>query len=150
MSIVDPNEYKKQLKMLNDRYYLILDELITVYPKYKMKPEDSMYSDTYITDKGNLTKLQKDLFLYKNNLEQTMKTVGEDILVVDKQIMQLEKENSFFKKRLDSLKEGQNASKLLLKNTVYLHNEDLVANLLLGLVFMGSAYGCYKHNKTQA
>ena len=150
MSIVDPNEYKKQLKMLNDRYYLILDELITVYPKYKMKPEDSMYSDTYITDKGNLTKLQKDLFLYKNNLEQTMKTVGEDILVVDKQIMQLEKENSFFKKRLDSLKEGQNASKLLLKNTVYLHNEDLVAILLLGLVFMGSAYGCYKHNKTQA
>ena len=150
MSIVDPNDYEKQLTALNDRYYLILDELITVYPKYKMQPENSMYTETYTTDKGNLTNLQKDLFLYKNNLEQTMKTVGEDILVVDKQIALLEKENSILKKKLDSLKEGQSAAKLLLKNTVYLHNEDLVANLLLGLVFIGSAYGCYKHNKTQA
>ena len=150
MSIVDPDEYEKKLKELNDRYYLILDELITVYPKYKMSPEDSTYTSTYVTDKGNLTKLQKDLFLYKNNLEQTITTVGKDILVVDKQIAILEKENGLLKKRLDSLKEGQNAAKLLLKNTVYLHNEDLVANILLGLVFIGSAYGCYKHNKTLA
>ena len=148
MGIVDPDEYEKKLKELNDRYYLILNELIAVYPKYKMSPESSMYASTYVTDKGNLTKLQKDLFLYKNNLENTIRALGKEILDIDKQIAKLEKENNILKKRLDSLKEGKNAAKLLLKNTVYLHNEDLVSNILLGLVFIGSAYGCYKHNKT--
>lgn len=140
MSYKTPSYYEKTMKELNQRYYLILDELVEVFPKNKMYPDYLAYSKPFKNDMSNLIKLQSDFFLYKNDLETDIETLDKEIKSVNEQIENLEIENKQLNKTLESLKNSNNASHGMLSDTKLLYNQKLIGNWLLFAIIVGTGY----------
>ena len=140
MSYKAPSYYEKKIKELNQRYYLVLDELVKLFPKNKMFPNYLAYSKPFTNDMSNLIKLQADFFLFKNNLESDIDTLDKEIKNINEQIENLEQENKQLTKRLESLQNSNNASHGMLSDTKLLYNQKLLGNWLLFALIVGAGY----------
>jgi hypothetical protein len=140
MSYKEPSFYEKKIKELNQRYYLVLDELVKLFPKNKMYPKYLAYSKPFTTDMSNLIKLQTDFFLFKNELASDIDFVDKNIRRVNEQIENIEDENKELSKTLESLQNSNNASDGMLSDTKLLYNQKLLGNWLLVLILLGTGY----------
>ena len=99
-----PEHYVKRRKELNDRYYLLLHEVTTLFPKFKSRPDFPEYSKQFATDEGNMNKLQSDFFLMRNGLEKNISSLGKEIKQVDSKISIIEKENQDMSRKVQTLR----------------------------------------------
>ena len=81
-----PSQFKQKIKELNQRYFLIIDEVVKTYPNYKIKENNDMLQDSYKKNLGNLQKLQAEFFLFKNNINKNTETLNDDIKQIDEKI----------------------------------------------------------------
>jgi septal ring factor EnvC (AmiA/AmiB activator) len=136
--------YKNTLKELNKNYYSVLDEMVKVFPKYKLYPNFQSYSKDYTEDMGTINKIQTEFFLFRNNLNSESDSIDKDIKKINNQIAKLEKENKHLTKTLDSLNNSNNASHGMLSDTKLLYNQELSGNWLLTFILIGVVYKYYK------
>ena len=139
-----PSYYKNTLKELNNKYYSVLDEMVKVFPKYKMYPTFQTYSKEYTEDMGIINKIQTEFFLFRNNLDSDNDTINKDIKKVNKEIAQFEIDNKHLTARLNSLQNSNNASHGMLKDTKLLYNQKMAGNWLLFFVLTSVVYKYYK------
>ena len=139
-----PEHYVKRRKELNDRYYLLLHEITALFPKYKSHPDFPSYSKNFITDKGNMNKLQSDFFLLRNDLEKNISSLGRKIRQVDSKISNIEKENRHMSGKVRTLKSGGAAAQGMFNDTQLIYNQQVIGNLLLGGVITGVGVIYYK------
>ena len=139
-----PEYYVKRRKELNDRYYLLLHEITALFPKHKANPNSSTYSKSFITDTGNMNKLQSDFFLLKNGLEKNISSLGGEIRQVDSKISKIEKENKNMSGKVRILKSGGNAALGMFNDTQLIYNQQVLGNLLLGGAIAGVGVIYYK------
>jgi chromosome segregation ATPase len=140
MSYKTPSYYENTIKELNQRYYLVLDEIVKLFPKQKMYPKYLAYSKPFTNDMTNLNKLQTDFFLFKNSLESDIESLDKDIKLTNEEIDNLEHENKKLSATLESLKNSNNASHGMLEDTKLLYNQQLFGNTLLFLILLGAGY----------
>ena len=140
MSYKTPSYYENTIKELNQRYYLVLDEIVKLFPKQKMYPKYLAYSKPFTNDMTNLNKLQTDFFLFKNSLESDIESLDKDIKKTNEEIDNLEHENKKLSATLESLKNSNNASHGMLEDTNLLYNQQLFGNTLLFLILLGAGY----------
>ena len=122
-----PSYYKNTLKELNNKYYSVLDEMVKVFPKYKMYPTFQTYSKEYTEDMGIINKIQTEFFLFRNNLDSDNDTINKHLTA-----------------RLNSLQNSNNASHGMLKDTKLLYNQKMAGNWLLFFVLTSVVYKYYK------
>ena len=127
-----PEYYVKRRKELNDRYYLLLHEITALFPKHKANPDSPTYSTEFITDTGNMNKLQSDFFLLRNGLEKNISSLGGEIRQVDSKISKIEKENRKMSGNVRILKSGGDAAMGMFNDTQLIYNQQMLGNLLLG------------------
>ena len=139
-----PEHYVKRRKELNDRYYLILNEITTLFPKYKSSPDSTTYSTEFITDTGNMNKLQSDFFLLRNGLEKNITSLGKEIKQVDSKISNIENENRNLSGKVHTLKSGGDAAQGMFDDTQLIYNQQVIGNLLLGGTIAGIGVIYYK------
>ena len=139
-----PEHYVKRRKELNNRYYLILNEITTLFPKYKSSPDSTTYSTEFITDTGNMNKLQSDFFLLRNDIEKNISSLGRNIKQVDSKISNIEKENRNLSGKVRTLKSGGDAAKGMFDDTQLIYNQQVIGNLLLGGAIAGIGVIYYK------
>ena len=139
-----PEYYVKRRKELNDRYYLILNEITTLFPKYKSSPDSPTYSTEFITDTGNMNKLQSDFFLLRNGLEKNISSLGKEIRQVESKISNIEKENRNLSGKVRALKGGGDAAQGMFDDTQLIYNQQVIGNLLLGGAIAGIGVIYYK------
>ena len=72
--------YTKKLDEINDGFYLILDELVTLIPNYRTYPKLTVYSEKYGKNLQNFKENQADFFMLKNDMEK-------DLGVIDKLVL---------------------------------------------------------------
>jgi len=138
------SDYNASLKELNKEYYTVLDEMVKVFPKYKMYPTFQSYSKEYTTDMGTINKIQTEFFLFRNNLESDIDKLNKDIKKVNKEIAHLESENNELSKNLDYLNNSNNASHGMLSDSKLIYNQQLSGNWLLFFILTGVIYKYYK------
>ena len=139
-----PEYYVKRRKELNDRYYLLLHEITALFPKHKAHPNFPAYSESFITDTGNMNKLQSDFFLLRNGLEKNISSMGGEINHVDSKISKFEKENKKMSDKVRTLKSGGAAALGMFNDTQLIYNQQVLGNLLLGGAIAGIGVIYYK------
>jgi len=142
-SYQSPAYYDKTLKDLNKRYYSVLENIVKIFPRVKLHPEFKAYTKPFSKDMTDITKLQSDFFLFKNELDSDSNHLSSDIKMDNEKIALLEKENKKLSATLFSLQNSNNASYGMLQDTKLLYNQMLAANWLLFLVGTGAVYGYY-------
>ena len=133
-------DYTSTFNELNDGFYLILDEIVSLLPNYRTYPNIPSYGQSYAVALQNFKENQADFFMLKNNIENELLVLDNDIEVKNAQIVALDLEITALKDRLDYLINSNNAGEGLLTDTELLHNQKYVGNLLLLITILGLCY----------
>jgi septal ring factor EnvC (AmiA/AmiB activator) len=139
-----PSTYETRNNELNQRYVIIVDEIVKTYPNYKASPKFNSYSQAYERNMGNLQRLQTEYFLFKNNLIKDTNELQKDIKQIDDMIYELEEETKVKREEYAYLKNSDNAAHGQLTDSKYLYNQQLLGNWLLFLTFSGMTYNLFK------
>ena len=140
-----PEYYRTLQNELNEIYFIVLNEITIMTPKYKSQPIFQSYAKSMKADTENLRALQMDFFSLHNHLEKDIDTLENEIRQTDNQIAILEEENAVLKKQFTNLTGSDNAAIGMLNDTELLHNQYLFGNWLLLSVFIIAGRFVYKH-----
>jgi hypothetical protein len=132
--------YTAQLNEVNDGFYLILDELVTLLPNYRTYPNLPIYAENYGVALQNFKENQADFFMLKNEMENDLQMIDNTIEIKNSQINKLDTEIKVLKERLDSLINTNDAGEGLLTDTELLHNQKYVGNIILLITVLGLCY----------
>jgi len=135
-----PTTYENLNKELNQRYEIILDEIVKNYPNYKANPKFNSYSQAYTKNMSNLQKLQNEYFLFKNKLSKDTDDLQKEIKQIDEMLYELEEETKLKREEYAYLKNTDNAAYGQLTDSKTLYNQQLLGNWLLFLTFSGLTY----------
>ena len=135
-----PTTYETLNNELNQRYVIIVDEIVKTYPNYKANPKFNAYSQAYKNNMSNLQKLQTEYFLFKNNLTKNTDELQKEIKQIDEMLYELEEETKLKREEYAYLKNSDNAAHGHLSDSKTLYNQQLLGNWLLFLTFSGMTY----------
>jgi hypothetical protein len=130
-------------KSLNDKFYLILNEIVKTYPSTKVNPSQNNQA-LHDANMGKMKKLQNDYFLYKNEVERASETILKSLAQLDAQINGLENKNKVLRFQLDNLKSSTYSAEGLFDDAQISRNELLVSNFIFFGVMCGGGYMYYK------
>jgi hypothetical protein len=135
-----PTTYENLNNELNQRYVIILDEIVKTYPSYKANPKFNPYSQAYTKNMSNLQQLQTEYFLFKNRLSKDTNDLQREIKQIDEMLYELEEETKILREEYTNLKNSDNAAHGRLTDSETLYNQQLLGNWLLLLAFSGMTY----------
>jgi hypothetical protein len=141
---VMPITLSNRSKELNDKFYLILNEIIKAYPSVKANGANSA---AYELNMQNMEKLQNDYFLYKNQVITMSETVQKSITASDVQINSMENQSKVLKIQLTNLKDSSKSAEGLFDDAQITRNQLLTSNFVLFGIMVGGGYMYYKSIK---
>jgi hypothetical protein len=144
INIKSPSYYSDKLKELNTTFYLVLDELVKMYPIYKANPDYPEYQNMYAIDTGNFEKAKKDLFLLKNSIERDSEIVNINVKKMNAMIDILEKRNSNLRNKYHISSSSVLSSEGLISQKQEVYNEKLLNLFFLILGVTGVAVMNYR------
>ena len=141
-------------KALNDKFYLILNEVVKTYPPANSNPYRKSHFDSsqtnsalYATNMQNLTNLQNEYFLYKNKVVSASQTMLQVVADTDKQINIIENKNKVLSIQLDNLKDSSYSAEGLFDDTQITRTEMLISNFIFFGIICGGGFMYYKSVK---
>lgn len=150
----DPLVLSDRAKMLNDQFYLYLNEIVKSYPSSKVNPTNpSIYNvnktnqELYNNAMGQMLVLQNDYFLYKNDVIKTNETIQTEIKEIDTEINKLESQNKVLSSQLDNLKASSYSAEGLFDDAQITRNQLYVSNIIFFCVLISGGYMFYKKMK---
>jgi len=132
--------YTKKLDEINDGFYLILDEVVSLIPNYRTYPTITLYSEKYGKSLQNFKENQADFFMLKNEMENDLGTIDTNIETKNSKINKLDLEIKLLKDKLNSLNNSNNAGEGMLSDTELLHNQKYTGNWILLGTILGLCY----------
>jgi chromosome segregation ATPase len=140
-----PASFTKTSNELNQRYAIIIDEIVKTYPSYKANPKFNSYSQAYAKNISNLQQLQSDYFLFKNTLSKDTEELQKAIKQIDDMLYALEEDIKVLREEFAYLKNSDNAAHGRLTDSKTLYKQQLLGNWLLFLSFSGLTYTLLKN-----
>jgi hypothetical protein len=136
---------------LNDKFFLILNEIVKTYPSAKGQGSNPSNSNRNITNDAayaanmkKLVNLQNEYFMYKNDVIMATEAVNKIIQKTDKKINSLEMQNKVLNKQYDNLKASSYSADGLFDDAQITRNELLISNFILFGVMCGGGFLYYK------
>jgi len=145
---VSPFALTDKTKALNDKFYIIINEIARTYPTTRGKGTSDPSTVVYNDNMAKLETLQNDYFLYKNEIIQASEKVQAYITNTNDGIMALEGQNKVLKLHYDNLKSSSHSAEGLFDDAKITRNQLLVSNVILFGIMAGCGYGYYKSLKT--
>lgn len=140
-----------QAKDLNDRFYLILNNLVDIYPDYKLKPTATSIEDNtktnlqvYTDNMNKMMKLQTEYFIYKNTIVRNSQDLLDKMNSIDDQINILDKENKKLSRQIGEMANSGYSAEGMLDDTQITRNQIFYGNIFLFIIMMSGGYMYYK------
>jgi len=130
------------IKDLNDRFYLILNDLVKSYPSAHLNNDKVLYN----ANMKKMMSLQNDYFLYKNDLVSAIEKSQGVIKAADDKINTIEGQNKVLKIEYESLKDSSHSAEGLFDDALISRNQLLFSNFILFAVICGGGYAFYKRH----
>ena len=139
MSIKTPKYYREKLNEQNINFFIVLDELIKMYPSYKSNPEYPEYQNMFAVDMGNFQKSKQELFLLKNSIENDSNTLNKNVIKMNKMIDLLENQNKNLREKYNISSDDIHSSEGLIDQKQELYNEKILnlIFLIVGVISVG-------------
>jgi hypothetical protein len=149
-TILSPLVITDQTKELNNKFYIILNEIVNNYPITKAQdsgitpsPEQTAYNENM----AKLEVLQNEYFMYKNEVNRANENLQAMISKTNDAITALEAQNIILGVEYANLKSSSHSAKGLFDDAKISRNELLVSNIILLSIMVGCGYGYYKSLK---
>ena len=139
-----PEYYKTKLKELDQNFYLILNEYVQQYPKSKTYSKIPTYQKSLEDDKKNLTTLQHNFFMMRNELEKEIINISNENKKTDKMIGKLNKDNKELNDSLNGLQQSSESAVGMFNDSQVLYNHYLLGNIYLLIGIISSCIFMYK------
>lgn len=150
---IAPTFLTDEAKALNDRFYLILNEVVKSFPEAKLKPNlrssDKTKTNKQLHDANmkQMLVLQNDYFLYKNDIMRESEKVLKGIVETDVVIYIMDELNKALNDKLIELKASSHSAEGLFDDTQVTRNELLYGNFFLFTLIAIGGFFVYKKIK---
>lgn len=139
-----PSYYDKKINELDQRFYLVLDEMKKSYPNYKVYPDNPEYENIYSNDVSNIEKTNMDIFSLKKSLDKDSILLNKMIQNKNKQITRKKEENKKLKTELENLISGANSSSGMISQKESVYNMELFHLGIITLSVLGVVIFTYR------
>jgi hypothetical protein len=122
-------QYFNKLNEISGKFPGVLDEFKRNYVIYNQHPDFQEYANIFSNTKGNLSSINKDLFVLTNNVQQDINKLNENNENLVMELDELEKENEMLKKTLANASGTSNGSEIMNDNAKEQYKEKYIRNL---------------------
>jgi hypothetical protein len=133
-AILKLDNFPRTFETLKEKLPSILDDFKKYYVFYNKNPEFAEYQQMFDNIKGNLQKLNSELFMTTNNIEKDTETINDKLRKLDILISKEKQKNRQLKRKLGIIETKYNGSDELINNYKEIYNLDYLRNFAL---FMG-------------
>jgi len=133
----EPIIFRERLETLKSQLPSILNDFKKYYVFFNKNPEYPEYRQMFQNIKGNLTKINNDLFVLSNDIQINTQEINKKLLKLNTLIYEEKKQNRELKVKLNIVENTNNASTELINdynemyNTDYLHNWGLFLSIII-------------------
>lgn len=137
--LTKPQVFLSQINTLKEKLPSILDDFVKYYIFYNKNPEYNEYQQIFENIKGNLQKINSELFMTTNNIEKGVENINDKLQKIDKLIAKEKIKNQKLKRKLGIVEKKYNGSDELISDYKDIYNLDYLKNFALfyGIVLMG-------------
>lgn len=114
--MTSPDQFKKKLNELSQRFNLILEGWERNYVAFKTFPGYQENKNLFQREQNNMDETNSQLFLLKNSIEESSKGLNEIIQKKDRDINRLKSQNTSLTEKAQSIKGSDLASAEMVKN----------------------------------
>lgn len=140
-----------QAKDLNDRFYLLLNNLVDIYPDYKLNPTTKSTIDNtktnlqvYTDNMTLINNLQTEYFIYKNSIVSNSLELLKEMNSIDDEINVLDNENKKMSKQIDEMANSSYSAEGMLDDSQITRNQIFYGNIILFIMMVYGGYIYYK------
>jgi hypothetical protein len=133
------DEFSKQLKKITEQLPAILDDFEKYYVFYNMNSTNNEYQSLFENIKNNLISLNSQTFILSNGIEEEINKVNKIMILLDGEIKKEKETNRSLNFNLQSIKEKENSSNLMITNYKQLYDIGYLRNwgLVLSIITAG-------------
>jgi len=144
---IDTNLLTTKAKELNDRFFLLLNEIVKVFPDSKINPETASIYDLEKNNKemyneamNKMLELQNEYFMFNNTITKETNNMLDYLTNLDKNIQSIDINNKKLLSRLSDLKSSSHSAEGLFDDAILSRNEILFGNTVLFLAISAGGY----------
>jgi uncharacterized small protein (DUF1192 family) len=147
---IPPNFLTDEARDLNDRFYLILTNVVAAFPYNKSNPNDlnmegkKTNKQDYDDSMADMLQLQNDYFMYKNSVIYASELLLKKVNAIDDKINVLDTEITELKAQLKNIVASSRSAEGMLDDSQMTRNQIFCGNIVLFLFMATSGYVYYK------
>ena len=138
--LTKPQVFLSQINTLKEKLPSILEDFVKYYIFYNKNPEYNEYQQMFENIKGNLQKINSELFMTLNNIDKNTETINDRLQIINTSIAKEKIKNKQLKKRLGIVEKKYNGSDELISDYKEIYNLDYLNNfaLFFGVILLGA------------
>jgi len=126
------------LKKYNEQIDPLLDEYKKGYIYYNTNPDNEEYSRIFSIASGNITALNKDIFVTTNDIQKGIDDLNAKLNNLNNKIILEKDTNDKLVKKLLHHEGKENGSKILIDNSMELYKQQYISNwdMVIGILII--------------
>jgi hypothetical protein len=131
-------QFYNDLKTYSEKINPTLDEYKKAYIYYNTSPQNPEYASFFSISNGNVTTLNKELFVTTNNIQVLIDKIKKSSAILEKNIGSEKVVNSELLLRLQQVEGSGNGTAIMNMNTVELYKEQYISNwsMVIGIFIL--------------
>jgi hypothetical protein len=127
------------LKTYSEKIIPILDDYKKAYIFYNTVPDNQEYASNFAITSGNVTSLNKDLFVKTNDIQKSVDDINKQLELLNTEIQKEKEKNGELKYMLQDLEGKGFGSKVMNSNSKELYKKQYISNwdMIIGIGIVG-------------
>ena len=121
-------QFYNELKTYSEKINPTLDEYKKAYIYYNTSPQNSEYASFFSISNGNITALNKDVFVTTNNIQSLIENIKNSSTILEKNINTEKTSNRELVLQLQQVEGSGNGTAIMNGNSVELYKEQYISN----------------------
>ena len=130
------NKFNEKIKTIKDSFFSALDDFKKYYVFFHKNPEVDEFQNFFINSKGQLQKLNAEIFLVTNQIQKNIKDLDMEMRTVSKKLEDEKKLNEELMKLINQIRTTQDGSEIMIDDAKEEYNIQYYKNweIFMGIV----------------
>jgi hypothetical protein len=131
------NKFNEKIKTIKDSFFSALDDFKKYYVYYHKNPEVDEFQNFFVNSKGQLQKLNADIFLVTNNIQKNIKDLDTEMQMISTKLNDEKDLNEELLKLINRIQTTHDGSAIMIDDAKDEYNIQYYANweLFIGILF---------------